>query len=126
MVFLLYNSSKLYFTGVYEDYNDALDKKKVFDEDTFEIVELPYWTNEEYNKKSSIPYYRDEDTNMDEDEYYRILDENSSLKDIVHKEKTRYLHLKNKLNLVILYVIIIHIYYIMYENFSSSFSKIIW
>ena len=69
MIFVLYKiiNNHVIFTGAYESKKDAEDKKRLLSCNDFNIVEIPFWTNKEYNKKEPVMKYSEEDNNMDED-----------------------------------------------------------
>lgn len=89
MVFLLYKvkDHKIYFSGVYKSKDDAEDKKELLnnnDDDTkYHIVDLPYWKP----LKKEVMHYSEEDNNIEEEDYYKLLHENKLLKSVVDKQK---------------------------------------
>lgn len=106
MVFLVYGveNKKLYFDGVYQTFEDAYDKKQYLsdlnhemikeshssstrmDQSTeikYDIVDIAYWQS---NSKTSMSY-SEEDNNIEEEDYYKLLEEHNKLKNIVNKQK---------------------------------------
>lgn len=65
MVFLLYkhNENELLFTGVYENENDAIEIKNLYNDDSFKIVNLLFWKNTSNKQKI---FYNEEDNNINE------------------------------------------------------------
>jgi len=67
MVFVLYkhNENELLFTGVYENENDAIEIKNLHNDNSFKIVNLPFWKNTSNKEKI---FYNEEDNNINESE----------------------------------------------------------
>jgi hypothetical protein len=67
MVFVLYkhNDNELLFTGIYENENDAIEIKNLYNDDSFKIVNLPFWKNPSNKEKI---FYNEEDNNINESE----------------------------------------------------------
>ena len=65
MVYLLYkkNENELLFTGIYENENHAIEIKNLHNDDSFKIVNLPFWKNT-INKEKI--FYNEEDNNINE------------------------------------------------------------
>ena len=66
MVFVLYkinSDNSIILTGVYENENDAIELKNLYNDDNFKIADLPLWKRE-IEKKPFI--YIEEDNNINE------------------------------------------------------------
>ena len=65
MVYVLYkqNDNDILFTGVYENENDAIEIKNLYNDDSFKIVCLPIWKIT-LNKEKIV--YNEEDNNINE------------------------------------------------------------
>ena len=90
MVFLVYSirGKKVYFDGVYQIIKDAEDKQQLLNDPTndaqYDIIDLPYWTAQ----KKEVMHYSEEDNNIEEEDYYKLLDENKKLYNIIDTQKT--------------------------------------
>jgi hypothetical protein len=70
MVFVLYkinseinNDNSIILTGVYENENDAIEVKNLYNDEQFKIADLPFWKRES-EKKPFI--YLEEDNDINE------------------------------------------------------------
>lgn len=77
MVFVLYkinseinSDNSIILTGVYENENDAIELKNLYNDDNFKIADLPFWKKES-EKKSFIYTEEDNDTNESDLEDYK-------------------------------------------------------
>ena len=90
MVFLVYSirDKRVYFDGVYQIIKDAEDKQQLLNDPTndaqYDIIDLPYWTAQ----KKEVMHYSEEDNNIEEEDYYKLLDENKKLYNIIDTQKT--------------------------------------
>ena len=89
MVFLVYSirDKKVYFDGIYQIIKEAEDRQELLNDPTndvqYGIVDLPYWAPE----KNVVMHYSEEDTDIEEEDYYKLLDDNKKLNNIIDKQK---------------------------------------
>lgn len=89
MVYLLYatHGNKLYFDGVYEKHEEAYDKKLFLSDSMidiqYNIIDLQLWKNS-LNKSTR---FSEEDSSIEEEDYYNLLGENSKLTNIIKKQQ---------------------------------------
>jgi len=77
MVFVLYkinseinNDNSIILTGVYENENDAIELKNLYNDESFKIADLPFWKKES-EKKPFIYTEEDNDINESDSEDYK-------------------------------------------------------
>lgn len=86
MVFLVYGAldKKIYIDGVYELLEEAESQQNLLNGDVkYDIVNIPYWAAQ---KKVEM-CYSEEDCDIEEEDYYKLLDEVKKLNIIVEKQK---------------------------------------
>ena len=84
MPYILYkmtnNDNKIYFTSIFENEEDAKDKKKLLTQDktpeenleeTFYIKEIPFTTTEEYNRLEPTFRFIEDDNDFEEEYIYK-------------------------------------------------------
>ena len=89
MVFLVYSirDKRVYFDGVYQIIKDAEDKQQLLNDPVndlhYDIIDLPYWTPQ----KRVVMHYSEEDNDIEEEDYYKLFDDNKKLYNIIDKQK---------------------------------------
>lgn len=102
MVYVLYKleDKKIYFDGVYKSLEDAEDKKQLLNDPAndvkYDIVDLPYWTPQ----RKEVMHYSEEDNNFEEEDYYKLLNENKKLQTIVDKQKKVIIFMDEYINMI--------------------------
>lgn len=100
MVFVLYkinNDNSIILTGVYENENDAIELKNLYNDDNFKIADLPFWKKES-DKKPFI--YLEEDNDINE----------SDLEDYKDKPIVDNTYMSIRINLLLIILSIIYAY----------------
>jgi hypothetical protein len=108
MVFLLYkinseinseinNDNSIILTGVYENENDAIEVKNLYNDESFKIADLPFWKKES-EKKPFI--YTEEDNDINE----------SDLEDYKDKPIVDNTYMSIRINLLLIILSIIYAY----------------
>lgn len=116
MVFLVYSirDEKVYFDGIYQVIKEAEDRQELLNDPIndvqYGIVDLPYWTSQ----KNVAMNYSEEDNDIEEEDYYKVLDNNKKLYNIINKQKILISYMDKYikyLNLCFISIIIINLYY---------------
>ena len=100
MVFVLYkinNDNSIILTGVYENENDAIELKNLYNDEQFKIADLPFWKRES-EKKPFI--YSEEDNDINE----------SDLEDYKDKPIVDNTYMSIRINLLLIILSIIYAY----------------
>jgi hypothetical protein len=103
MVFVLYkinNDNSIILTGVYENENDAIEIKNLYNDDNFKIADLPFWKTES-EKKPFIYTEEDNDINESDLEDKPILEDNYIIDDT---------YMTIRVNLFLIFLCIIYAY----------------